>query len=553
MITRVIIGVAAALCAAAAAPGPSRATNCAGDCDGDGQVVVTETVVGINIALGDRPATDCPAMDAGGDGAVTVDELLQAVGALLQDCPVTPLRVLDAQTGTPIAGATVTFSDYSGAVTLIETAAGGGVEEVPAGAVLASAGAGGWLTRTFARPALVGDVRLARDPDPADDDADGVSNGNEAAAGTNPLQPDTDGDGIPDWVETRISPPFGAPALGANPLHKTLFAEIWYDERSHLSEQQLAAMRAMYADAPVANPDGVTGITVIIDTGAFGGGGVVTDVDNNCDYTLGVLRDAGYMRPERDPYFFYAWGDADLTDLCGVNGEATFERTLIFDANQTALYGGLADVIEWSTWAHELGHNLDLLHSGGPGTSGECKPNYPSIMNYNIVMISSLGYSRGLLPPLDENALDERVGIPGFVEPAFHIDFGIPLDWNHNGVIDSEPVRADVNNLLVWDGLSPRLQPLIASLYRLYPGFAQRCPVDGHTTVLEDYDDWGYIERNLYKQVGPLPEPFALPPGRLASAGDGGQPPVPGRRATAARRPTSPPPGASPPARACHP
>ena len=496
--------------------GAARAADCPGDCDAGGTVTVNEVVTGVAIALDEQPVSACSAMDANGDGTVTVDELLRAVHALLDGCEGGPLRVLDAETGLPIAGATVTVSDFRGVVTTTMTDEDGGIEAVLAEAVLASVGAGGWLTRTLDAAALADNLYLERDPDPEDDDGDAVSNGNEAAAGTDPLDPDTDGDGIPDWVETRVSPPFGAPALGARPLRKNLFAEIWLDERSVLNSSQLTAMRRMFAEGPVANPDGSTGITVIIDIGGYGGGGTVTGVDNDCDATLRPLRDAGYMRPERDPYFFYAWGDADLTDICGFNGLATFGRTHVFDSNQLVPYGSLADVIEWTTWAHELGHNLGLLHSGGPRTSGECKPNYPSIMNYNIMMISSFSYSRGLLPRLDENALDERAGIPGFVEPVLGIDFGMPLDWNHNGVIDDEPVQADINNMAIWNGLSRRLQPLVSTLFQLYPGYAQRCPPDDRYEVLEDHDDWGYIEANLRTRVGPVPDPFVLPAGTIA-------------------------------------
>jgi len=59
---------------------------CAGDCDGDGKVVVNELVLGVNIALTQRPASACPAFDTNRDGRVIVNELVAAVGKLLTAC-----------------------------------------------------------------------------------------------------------------------------------------------------------------------------------------------------------------------------------------------------------------------------------------------------------------------------------------------------------------------------------------------------------------------------------------------------------------------------------
>jgi cysteine-rich repeat protein len=59
---------------------------CTGDCDGSGDVVVSELIRGVNIALGLRPTDDCRAMDADGDGNVTISELIAAVRATLDGC-----------------------------------------------------------------------------------------------------------------------------------------------------------------------------------------------------------------------------------------------------------------------------------------------------------------------------------------------------------------------------------------------------------------------------------------------------------------------------------
>jgi Putative Ig domain len=60
---------------------------CAGDCNKDGVVGIGELLQGINIALGNLPATDCPAVNADGNESVTIDELVAAVNAALIGCP----------------------------------------------------------------------------------------------------------------------------------------------------------------------------------------------------------------------------------------------------------------------------------------------------------------------------------------------------------------------------------------------------------------------------------------------------------------------------------
>lgn len=66
---------------------PVRDESCTGDCDGAGKVMIDEPIKGVNIALGEKPVGDCPALDNDGKGDVTVDELVKAVNAALTGCP----------------------------------------------------------------------------------------------------------------------------------------------------------------------------------------------------------------------------------------------------------------------------------------------------------------------------------------------------------------------------------------------------------------------------------------------------------------------------------
>src|SRR5215468_2107523 len=77
---------------------------CPGDCDGSGDVSISELVKGVNIALGTSPLSDCPAFNTNGDDMVSVSELVAAVNAALNGCPP------ESPTATVTATATVPSS-----------------------------------------------------------------------------------------------------------------------------------------------------------------------------------------------------------------------------------------------------------------------------------------------------------------------------------------------------------------------------------------------------------------------------------------------------------
>jgi len=76
---------------------------CSGDCDGNGTITIDELIVGVNIALGNRPVDDCLSLDPNGDAMVTINELIAAVGNAVNGCIAPPTPVPSATpTPTPI-------------------------------------------------------------------------------------------------------------------------------------------------------------------------------------------------------------------------------------------------------------------------------------------------------------------------------------------------------------------------------------------------------------------------------------------------------------------
>lgn len=71
--------------ALAVAPCPGG-TTCVGDCNGDGAVVINELITGVNISLGSRPISACPAFDNNDNGQVEISELIRAVNNSLDGC-----------------------------------------------------------------------------------------------------------------------------------------------------------------------------------------------------------------------------------------------------------------------------------------------------------------------------------------------------------------------------------------------------------------------------------------------------------------------------------
>lgn len=133
----------------------------------------------------------------------------------------------------------------------------------------------------------------------------------------------------------------------------------------------------------------------------------------------------------------------------------------VFGSNFMVTLGGYAYncidgwvINEASVFMHELGHNFDLSH-GGFNDTDNYKPNYFSVMNYNWINTGLIrfftespliDYSHGRFSSLDENDLDESVGIQPFADfltvrrcgsdiSLVTID---AIDWNCDTIIQSK-------------------------------------------------------------------------------------------------------------------
>ena len=307
---------------------------------------------------------------------------------------------------------------------------------------------------------------------------------------------DADGDGTIDLALHQA--PFNA-----DPNRKDVFIEIDYltcaaggcapgDTHSH--EPEFAGLDdavIAFADSPVDNPDGSTGITLHLMVGdampdsleiAFTTRrpGPADDYD---DYKLGSAPDPcdGYFgtAAERSSMgcdatlqarrlaFHYAiyghsYSEAPLSSgIAEIRGN-DFMVTLGGDPGAWIDASGTMREAEAGTLMHELGHNLGLHHGGADAVN--CKPNYLSVMNYTLQVpymdpTRPLDYSRSETLTLDESLLTETdgIGTDDDLEGRYVIH-GVDgadtyseitgtgeIDWNGNGDVEAFLTEADVN------------------------------------------------------------------------------------------------------------
>ena len=237
-----------------------------------------------------------------------------------------------------------------------------------------------------------------------------------------------------------------------------------------------------FANAPVNNPDGTTGIQLIQDYGQgglFTGGNEIADDDGNISSdkqyspfgTFFKDTRATHFAANREGYFHYTlfahrymW-DFAFSDSSGY-AELPGDDLLVTTDSWFAYY---PDSVA-GTIVHELGHNLNLQHGGDVGIN--YKPNYNSVMNYHfqfdgidtdcqgcgndcslensqfikgdpiadaslpLNIRARIDYSRGLRATLNEAALSETTGVCS----------ANSIDWNRSGSIDGGILATDINS-----------------------------------------------------------------------------------------------------------
>ena len=300
--------------------------------------------------------------------------------------------------------------------------------------------------------------------DHVDSDDDGLSDVREARLGTDPNDPDTDRDGLPDGWEVDGHERVDYPGLGCNPLHRDILVELDYQvlevqdtwRTAMLSPVAVQRAQELFAELDVANPDGEPGIALHI----------VPDTRLNSDFNC-YYEDNGVVGDESPPNFLYreTFHKAQLC-LGGVSrghsaiGRRTMKlRVPLANADDSDDLDEPEQFTRWALFVHELGHSLGLRHGGDEDLN--YKPNYPSLMNYaydfsfggspRTLRDTRIQFSDGDLPSLNECRLTERRpfrDVPTAAlrflisyQDGFEVNDDGNIDWDGDGKIDGRRRR----------------------------------------------------------------------------------------------------------------
>ena len=281
-------------------------------------------------------------------------------------------------------------------------------------------------------------------PNAADSDRDGIDDGDEVLGVDDPWDPLY----LPRW--------------GADPLQKDVFVEVDYDDAFSnvpLEKFDVFAAQNLFnnSDNDVRNPNGDGDIALHLDIGVdpdpgdpaswfgrFGDWGGSDFVDSGAVPSTQYYLSSGFdqdISTARAAIFHHAhMVPSNASGPNGMGGQGELGGTRFY------WKGAFLDA-KMSAFVHELGHNLGLSHWGHDDWGrANCKPNYPSLMNYAFNG-AGVGFSKGLVPGvLNPSQTRERPGIAAgqsllyLASAAFQRAFsadGQGVDWTADGLFEA--------------------------------------------------------------------------------------------------------------------
>ena len=252
-----------------------------------------------------------------------------------------------------------------------------------------------------------------------DNDGDSICNAAETRYGTNPNSSDTDADNLSDAAELFGWNGVDLAYFGAKPRHKDTFIEIDYFPGLKPQAAAVAKVVKAFADAPVSNPDGKTGVNLIIDLNQQI---AAADVDNNLSPVwtdFDVIKNKYYHSRRNDIFHYALFANRYNSGSSSGRSRGIPGHDFLVTLGNWSTPGGTMQQ-QAGTLMHEFGHNLGLRHGGHENRNR--KPNYLSIMSYNYQLgglrfdgvNGHLDYSRLKIKGVNEAKLNEVAAFSGY-------------------------------------------------------------------------------------------------------------------------------------------
>jgi hypothetical protein len=232
-----------------------------------------------------------------------------------------------------------------------------------------------------------------------------------------PAYPDADGDRLPDSWERRGETPDGVPLPGADPDRKDLYVQVNYaNGHPPLNRSERRQLRRIWAEMPVSNPDGSTGIDLhLVDEQPRAGridDRVVVGTDGFSESFVRAYYSDDYLGPRGCTHYLAVFGDV----------EGSFAGWGLTPGYLSVVDGGELRRVDGTTvrvrvLTHELLHNLvgqlstgDTHTDGGWLASGG-RPSDPSMSGTVRRDVDRDGFARSAV--IESGLCDEPVGAAG--------------------------------------------------------------------------------------------------------------------------------------------
>lgn len=213
-------------------------------------------------------------------------------------------------------------------------------------------------------------------PRKEDTDGDGLTDSEEIKTyNTDPTKKDTDGDGLTDGEEINLQQNNSGMQADVDPLQRDIIIEIDTMEQTNVDSDELTTIKESFEEAPIDNPNNSTGINVHFKKGQ------TVPIETRTEF------ESYYKEQQYKDHF--------ETDGYGTRHILIVNDARIGDTNVGGATQVSSDVIivqyydkkdlTGSTIMHEMGHSLGLDPNTFDGVDNQkySIEEYPSIMNYN--------------------------------------------------------------------------------------------------------------------------------------------------------------------------